>query len=91
MHKTKVNNYIKCTLFNFDAIFKNRKMILNWVLNQEKLLGSAVWQLIATVLKLPVSGTHSIVGACIGFSLVVTGTDGVNWTKLIQIGKWNLV
>jgi len=55
------------------------------------MIGSTVWQLIATVLKLPVSGTHSIVGACIGFSLVVTGTDGVNWTKLIQIvGSWFL-
>ena len=30
-------------------------------------------------------------GACIGFSLVVTGTDGVNWTKLIQIGKKKII
>jgi len=55
------------------------------------MLGSAIWQLIATVFKLPVSGTHSIVGACIGFSMVVTGTKGVNWIKLLQIvGSWFL-
>jgi len=51
------------------------------------LAGSTVWQLIATVLKLPVSGTHSIVGASIGFSLVAVGETGINWSNLGFIGK----
>lgn len=48
--------------------------------------GSAVWQLIASFLKLPVSGTHCIVGATIGFSMVAIGTKGVQWMQLVKIG-----
>ncbi|XP_034272164.1 sodium-dependent phosphate transporter 2 isoform X2 [Pantherophis guttatus] len=47
--------------------------------------GSAVWQLIASFLKLPISGTHCIVGSTIGFSLVAIGTQGVQWMELVKI------
>lgn len=49
--------------------------------------GSAVWQLLASFLKLPISGTHCIVGATIGFSLVARGMNGVRWNQLIKIGE----
>ncbi|XP_061118427.1 sodium-dependent phosphate transporter 1-B [Conger conger] len=55
------------------------------------MFGSAVWQLMASFLKLPISGTHCIVGATIGFSLVAKGTRGVNWMELLSIvGSWFL-
>lgn len=49
------------------------------------MFGSAVWQLVASFLKLPISGTHCIVGATIGFSLVAKGQRGVKWSELIKI------
>lgn len=51
--------------------------------------GSAVWQLVASFLKLPISGTHCIVGATIGFSLVAKGQEGVKWSELIKIGTFH--
>ncbi|XP_053574126.1 sodium-dependent phosphate transporter 1 [Bombina bombina] len=49
------------------------------------MFGSAVWQLVASFLKLPISGTHCIVGATIGFSLVAKGQQGVKWSELLRI------
>ncbi|KAM8974455.1 sodium-dependent phosphate transporter 1 [Pelodytes ibericus] len=49
------------------------------------MFGSAVWQLAASFMKLPISGTHCIVGATIGFSLVAKGQQGVKWSELLRI------
>jgi len=48
------------------------------------LLGAGAWVSIATYLKLPVSTTHSIVGALIGFGLLGAGIPGINW-KVVGI------
>ena len=49
------------------------------------LAGSGIWLILATALRLPISGTHSIVGATVGFSLVCRGTAGVKWVALANI------
>ncbi|KAJ7994173.1 hypothetical protein DPEC_G00263170 [Dallia pectoralis] len=55
------------------------------------MFGSAVWQLTASFLKLPISGTHCIVGATIGFSMVAKGHHGVKWMELLRIvASWFL-
>ncbi|ODM90324.1 Sodium-dependent phosphate transporter 1-B [Orchesella cincta] len=43
--------------------------------NLSALGGSAIWLILATFLKMPISGTHSIVGAVLGFSIVARGLD----------------
>ncbi|KAK0066217.1 sodium-dependent phosphate transporter 1-A-like isoform X2 [Biomphalaria pfeifferi] len=59
--------------------------------NLSALTGSCIWMFIATLLRLPVSATHSIVGATIGFSLVAKGARGIGWGKLgFIIGSWFL-
>ncbi|KAL1491129.1 hypothetical protein ABEB36_011771 [Hypothenemus hampei] len=53
------------------------------------LASSAIWLMVATFLKLPISGTHSIVGATVGYSLVNKGMQGVQWRTLAKIvGSW---
>ncbi|AMK10573.1 MAG: inorganic phosphate transporter [Pseudodesulfovibrio sp.] len=46
------------------------------------LLAAGLWVLVATLTSLPVSSTHSIVGAIMGFGLVAGGPDVVNWLKM---------
>jgi len=45
-------------------------------------LASAIWLTLATYLKYPVSTTHSIIGAIVGFSLAYGGRDAVDWKKI---------
>jgi len=46
------------------------------------LLASGIWLNLATFMGLPVSTTHSIVGAVVGFGLLVGGVEAVSWGKL---------
>ena len=49
------------------------------------LLAAGVWLQIASYFGWPVSTTHSIVGAIIGFGLLVGGVQAVNWGKVFSI------
>ncbi len=49
------------------------------------LLAAGLWLLIASRFGLPVSTTHSIVGAIVGFAAVGIGVDAVKWDKVISI------
>ena len=49
------------------------------------LLAAGVWLLIATHFGWPVSTTHSIVGAIVGFAAVGISADAVNWAKVGKI------
>jgi sodium-dependent phosphate transporter len=51
------------------------------------LAGCCIWLIVATVLNLPVSGTHSIVGATIGMAIVSRGINIINWWEILKIGK----
>lgn len=49
------------------------------------LLAAAIWLMIASARGWPVSTTHSIVGAIVGFAVVGIGVDGVQWGTVTEI------
>ena len=49
------------------------------------LLAAAIWLMVASTRGWPVSTTHSIVGAIVGFAMVGIGVDAVQWGKIGQI------
>ena len=49
------------------------------------LLAAALWVSFATWRSLPVSTTHSIVGAMIGFGIMAGGVSVINWGKLVAV------
>ncbi|MCB1042679.1 MAG: inorganic phosphate transporter [Acidobacteria bacterium] len=49
------------------------------------LLAAGFWLMVASWKGWPVSTTHSIVGALVGFAAVGIGVDAVQWSKLAQI------
>jgi len=53
------------------------------------LLAAGLWLIIASYYGWPVSTTHSIIGAIVGFSAVGVGVDSVSWGKVLGIvGSW---
>ena len=49
------------------------------------LFAAAIWLLVATINGWPVSTTHTIVGAIVGFAAVGISVDSVNWGKVGSI------
>jgi PiT family inorganic phosphate transporter len=49
------------------------------------LLAAGIWLMIASTRGWPVSTTHTIVGAIVGFATVGIGVDAVNWGKIGSI------
>ncbi|OUS39526.1 inorganic phosphate transporter PiT family protein ['Osedax' symbiont bacterium Rs2_46_30_T18] len=53
------------------------------------LFAAAIWLLLASTFGWPVSTTHSIIGAVVGFAAVGISVDAVNWQIVIGIaGSW---
>ena len=55
---------------------------LNQVFPVAVALGAFIWVIIASKTGLPVSTTHSIIGALCGVGVVAVGFDGVTWSVL---------
>ncbi len=49
------------------------------------LLAAGIWIHLATVWGLPISTTHSIVGAIVGFGILAVGPKAINWSKMLHI------
>lgn len=72
----KVTDTIRRGILDVTIYEDNEKQLLLGML--AALSSAAIWLLFATYFKLPVSTTHSVVGATVGFGLVAHGTQGLN-------------
>lgn len=54
-------------------------------------IAAAIWVTVSTWKEMPISTTHSIIGALIGFGIIVGGSSAVVWDKVLQIAaSWVL-
>jgi PiT family inorganic phosphate transporter len=67
-------------MIEMDAINAQPELLIYGMMSA--LLAAGIWLLIATQLGWPVSTTHTIVGAIVGFAAVGIGMDAVKWDKI---------
>jgi inorganic phosphate transporter, PiT family len=78
-----VTETIRKGIINPDLIADRPDLLIFGML--AALLAAGTWLAIASAKGWPVSTTHSIVGAIVGFAVAGIGIDAVNWGKITQI------
>lgn len=68
---------------SFDASASAQQIALGMCAS---LLGAAIWLNLSSVLRLPASTTHAIVGALIGYGWLAGGSEAVRWPMVQRIG-----
>jgi PiT family inorganic phosphate transporter len=79
----QVTSTIRKGIIDASQVSKNPELLIYGML--AALLAAAVWLLIASRKGWPVSTTHSIVGAIVGFAAVGIGVESVHWSKVVTI------
>lgn len=79
-HVTKT---IRKGIIDPSAIINSPEILVYGML--ASLLAAAVWLMLASAKGWPVSTTHSIVGALIGFAIVGIGPEAVKWEKVAKV------
>jgi len=69
---------IKGKIINIDII-SPETLLIGFVAS---LLAAAIWVTISTWKEMPISTTHSIIGALMGFGIITCGTSSVNWGQV---------
>jgi len=83
----EVTETIRSGIVELDVMAQHPDLFVYGML--ASLLAAGSWLLIASMLGWPVSTTHSIVGAIIGFAAVGISADAVQWSKVWGIvGSW---
>ena len=83
---SNVTDTIKSGIFNVDLITKMPDGNTMFIAGAfAAITAAALWVFIATFFSMPVSTSHSIVGAMAGFAIVAFGWETVKWAKIIFI------
>jgi PiT family inorganic phosphate transporter len=79
----QVTATIRRGIINSEAVAGEPELLIYGMLSA--LLAAAIWLAIASRKGWPVSTTHSIVGAIVGFAVVGLGINSVEWAKVGKI------
>jgi len=79
----EVTSTIRKGIVDTGSIVNSPELLIYGML--ASLLAAAIWLTVASRKGWPVSTTHSIVGAVVGFAAVGIGMDAVNWSKVGSI------
>jgi PiT family inorganic phosphate transporter len=83
----QVTKTIRKGIVDADLLSATPELLLYGML--ASLLAAGIWLLIASRNGWPVSTTHSIVGAIVGFAMVGIGMDAVHWDKVgFIVASW---
>lgn len=74
---SKVSDTIRSKIINVDVFAEDPAVLM--LTMACALVGSSIWLTIATCISMPVSTTHSIVGATIGAGIAAKGAKQVHW------------
>ena len=80
---SEVTHTIRTGIISHAVFIQNPQVLIYGML--ASLLSAGIWLLVASLMGWPVSTTHSIVGAIVGFSLVSVGAGAINWAVIINI------
>jgi len=82
-----VTETIKSDIVKIDN-FSSNIFVLGFI---SALLAAAIWVTLSTWKEMPISTTHSIVGALMGFGIIAGGISSVNWLKIGTVAaSWAL-
>lgn len=79
----EVTKTIRKGIINPEAIMGSPELLVYGML--AALLAAGIWLMVASTRGWPVSTTHSIVGALVGFAVAGIGVDAVQWGKIGSI------
>lgn len=80
---SKVSDTVRKGIIDINSFVGNEELAMAGAFSA--LTGTSIWLIVATFFNLPVSGTHSIVGATIGYALVAIGSKNINWGTFSKI------
>jgi len=79
----EVTNTISNGIIKKSVILDNTEIFTIGMLSS--LLSSAIWLIFASFFGLPVSTTHTLIGAILGFSIINLGFRSIKWFIIIKI------
>lgn len=76
----EVTSTIRSGIIDSSVMANDPQLLIYGMLSS--LLAAAIWLTIASRMGWPVSTTHTLIGAIVGFGAIGIGVDAVHWTKV---------